>query len=683
MLALLLEKPGEVVTRDELREKPWAADTYVDFDKSLNTTVNKLREALGDSAENPRFVQTLHRRGYRFIAPVERLGGNALAPGAGAVDTGDSASEGAVRVGADTTSDARPFRQITLLAAGSLLGAVVGIVAWQALHSPEPAIEAPLRRFSFTPGTDVSAPVISPNGRHIAYVAERKLWVQDLDREEPREIGGADGTGDRPFWSPDSEFIAFFVGRDLRKVAVRGGSAIKLCQPPGGGGAGGAWSPDGSSIVFGAGDPRRLYEVPAHGGSPRALSEREHLPDFNRHPHFLPPEAGHRTLVFAIGLPSQVVVPNLRTGRQEVLATGSRLVYSPTGHIVYQTSGNVPGLLALSFSPKTLSTSGQPFPVNENGSSPCVARDGTLVYLEPGERGLEQLVWRDRGGRKLGVIGQPQPRIQAPALSPNGSRVAVSALENNNWDIWVHDVEGGLKNRLTFHRASEVRPIWSARGDTITFASSRSDTPDIFIKSADGSGEPEELVATPSINHGFGWSADGKYLVYHSGHTAVTRSDIWYLRRKEGDAEYEAFPFLRTPSDEQNANLSPDARFLAYESNESGSYEVYVRPFPEGAGKWEISSGGGRQPRWRSDGKELFYLEGETLVAVAVTTIPNFSVGRAKRLFEDSGLGRGNGFDVSADGRRFVVVERVKEPDPPTIRVVQNWFEEFRDRAQN
>ena len=213
MLALLLEKRGEVVTRDELREKLWSADTYVDFDKSLNTTVNKLREALGDSAENPRFVQTLHRRGYRFIAPVERLGGNALAPGGGAVDTGDSASEGAVLVGADTTSDAHPFRQITLLAAGSLLGAVVGIVAWQALHSPEPAIEAPLRRFAFTPGTDVSEPVISPNGRHIVYVAARKLWVQDLDREQPREIEGTDGARPQPFWSPDSDLIAFLQRR--------------------------------------------------------------------------------------------------------------------------------------------------------------------------------------------------------------------------------------------------------------------------------------------------------------------------------------------------------------------------------------------------------------------------------------------------------------------------------------
>ena len=141
--------------------------------------------------------------------------------------------------------------------------------------------------------------------------------------------------------------------------------------------------------------------------------------------------------------------------------------------------------------------------------------------------------------------------------------------------------------------------------------------------------------------------------------------------------------FLETPADEQEAALSPDARFLAYSSNESGSYEVYVRPFPKGAGKWGVSSGGGRRPRWRSDGKELFYLEGQTLVAVSVTTTPNFSVGGAKRLFEDSGLGVG--FDVSADGRRFVVVETLdqEESAKPAIHFVQNWYEEFRDREQD
>ena len=201
----------------------------------------------------------------------------------------------------------------------------------------------------------------------------------------------------------------------------------------------------------------------------------------------------------------------------------------------------------------------------------------------------------------------------------------------------------------------------------------------MLIKATDGTGEAKELLSERRPpEYGYGWSSDGKYLVFHRGGTDATRSNIWYLQRKEDKAEYEAFPFLETPADEGGAAFSPDARFLAYSSNESGRYEVYVQPFPEGAGKWGVSIGGGRRPRWRGDGKELFYMEGETLVAVSVATTANFSVGQAKRLFEDSGLRLGRGFDVSAAGQRFVVVETVKEPDPPTIRVVQNWYEQFR-----
>ncbi len=680
VLALLLKKPGEVVTREELREKLSSADTYVDFDKSLNTTVNKLREALSDSAENPRFVQTLHRRGYRFIAPVEELVRErsavdqraALRPeGAGAPGTKPAAESHIGR--------SQRFHQITLLAVGSLLGAVVGIVAWQALHSTEPAIEAPLRRFSFTPGTDVSEPVISPNGRHIAYLAAGKLWVQDLDRNEPREIEGADGIRGRPSWSPDSEPIAFFVGDELRKVAVHGGPAIKLLDRHGSSVAS-VWSPDGSSIFIHNRIQRVLYEVGAQGGSQkRVLTLSVSGPFGPSFPHLLPHEESSRSLVFGTSPPAQIQVQNLETRRREVLASGRRPFYSPTGHIVYEQAQDVVALWALPFSPKTLRATGEPFPINETGSSPSVADDGTLVYLDASGTGLQQLTWRDRSGRKLGVIGQPQAEISRLALSPDGGRVAVTAWENDNVDVWLHDIGSGLTTQLTLDPAADGQPIWSPHGDMITFVSWRKGRRSILIKAADGAGEAKELLdeqRRQPPEYGYGWSSDGEYLVFHRAATG-TRSDIWYLQREEGKAEYEAFPFLETPADEQQAALSPDARFLAYESNASGRYEVWVQSFPEGAGKWQVSTEGGRRPRWRGDGNELFYLKDSTLMAVAVTRSPVFSTRGEKPLFEDTGLRQG--FDVSADGQRFVVVETIKEPDPPTIRVVENWYEEFRN----
>jgi dipeptidyl aminopeptidase/acylaminoacyl peptidase len=339
------------------------------------------------------------------------------------------------------------------------------------------------------------------------------------------------------------------------------------------------------------------------------------------------------------------------------------------------------GLWALPFSLETLAATGEPFPIKENASYPSVAGDGTLLYREE-EPVLQQLVWRDRGGKKVGVIGRPQRVIRHPALSPDGSRVAVRALENENYDIWIHDVAQPLKIRLSFHPANEQRPAWTSSGDKIAFSSDRNGNHDIFIKSADASGEAELLMATPVAEFDTDWSMDGQYVVGDD-----MDGDIWYVRAKEGATGYQKETFHGTQFREIAPKLSPNGIFLAYESDESGQQEVYVRPFPEGNGKWPVSTRGGRSARWRQDGSELFYLEGDSLMAVSVATSPTFSKGRATRLFDlldTAGVDHpGHTYDVSADGQRFVFVESLEESPPPLIRVVQNWYEEFRDREQD
>ena len=367
---------------------------------------------------------------------------------------------------------------------------------------------------------------------------------------------------------------------------------------------------------------------------------------------------------------------------------GTTPVYSASGHLVYQESfDSDSGLRALPFSLETLTATGEAFPIVEAGLQPSMAQDGTLVYFDRGGGGGQNLVWRDREGKSLGTIGQAQENIGPLALSPDGKSVAVEAWEaDGNRDIWVHDAVRGAKTRLTFDPARDGQPAWSPSGEQITFYSQRGGGFGIFSKPADGSGEAVLLVGEDAGERGADWSRDGKFLIYRARRSEDTGVDLWYLKSKAGGEGYEPVPYLRTAADETVPVFSPDGRYVAYVSSESGRNEIYVRPFPEGGGKWQVSINGGTQPRWRRDGKELFYVEEDQLKAVSVSTAQGFSPGTPKLLFRDRWL-RGfakQQYDVSADGRRFVLREAVEGASgkPPAIRVVMNWYEEFRGREE-
>ena len=582
-------------------------------------------------------------------------------------------------------------------------GAVIAFLALAFAHfgeTPPEAPEASVRRFSFAPESLLTAANrvrISPNGKHIVYIVrggeERSLWVRDLDREEPRELDGTEGA-ERPFWSPDSRWIGFAAAGELKKIPARGGAAIVLCALPGPFYRGGAWDTDGSRVVFGAGAAVQsiLYAVPDRGGEPLHLFDPEESGSVGQ-PHFLPSRDGAPGIVFSTGVGTftnaRIFVRNLETGESQVLAEGRRPIYSPTGHILYEASEPA-GVWALPFSTETLTAAGAAFPIARNASEPSVAEDGTLVYVDDLPFGLRQLVWRGRDGGKQGTFGRPQQLFGTPALSPDGQRVAVSAFENGNFDIWVHDVTRPIKTRFSFDAATELRPAWSPSGLQISFDSNRSRNTDIFIKNANGSGDVTPFAATPRDEITADWHPDGKQLIYHVRDPKTLR-DIWYAERQRDGSSAEPVPFLETPFRQQTAKFSPDGRYVAYISTETGQREVYVRPFPDGEGKWQVSENGGVQPRWRRDGKELYYVQPRprrTLVAVSVALTPSFSVGPAMRLFEDPSLGSGEPptYDVSADGQRFVTTERLEDPEPrppPAIHVVENWYEEFRDREQD
>ncbi len=359
-----------------------------------------------------------------------------------------------------------PKRKLRLAWAVAAVAALVAL-AVSFLYFRQTAPEAPLRRFSFTPPEAVtpttygSNVAISPNGKHIAFIAagsggitagsEGKLWVQDLDQRQPRAIDGTEGAIN-PFWSPDSDFIGFAAAGELKKVSVQGGLAIRLCELPGTL-YGATWSPDGEVIVFSSG--LKLYDVPGRGGTPNPLILREESEGSPRgakvFPHFLPSEAGARVLVFTFGSPTEqtMAVQNLETGQRELLGPGAAPFYSPSGHLVYQPGRQTHDLWALPFSLDTLRATAESFPISEHSRGPTVAADGTLAYLDGTGSGRQQLVWLDRRGEKTAEIVLPHLRAQP---RPNGC---------GGWDAGLPRRDRPSSRGDRFQRAF---PRWTPRG---------------------------------------------------------------------------------------------------------------------------------------------------------------------------------------------------------------------------
>ena len=548
----------------------------------------------------------------------------------------------------------------------------------------------------FNGGSSDAKVAISPDGRYVAYLigavpfAELPLYIRALDQLEPALLSSSARS---PFFSPDSQWVGFVEdNRQLSKVAVTGGPSVPIGELDGSI-RGASWSYD-DTIIFATTDSTTgLLRIPAAGGDAEILTtpdtakgEADHL-----YPDVLP---GGRGVLFTITDPeridnSQIALLDLETGEYRVLIRGGSFAnYSESGHIIYGVAGT---LRAVPFDLKRLEVSGTPVPAlegvvtDDSGSAAFnLAPNGTLVYLTGGLEGLlRTLVWVDRDGRAERLATDAQRYIQ-PRLSPDGQRLALavgSLTADIQADIWIYDLLRGTTSRLTFDPARDVNPVWTPDGERVLFKSTR-DGGGIYSKAADGTGQVEALLTGQGEIYGSFFTPDRDRLVIAR---RVDGWDIHVVSMKDGTTN----ALIGGQGDQQNASPSPDGRWIAYESDESGRYEIYVRPFPDvDAGKWQVSRSGGRQPKWGPEGQELFYLGPDAMMAIEIESEPAFSLGIPRRLFPTVGYvttGNGTYYSASPDGQRFVMLKAGLDSGGVahqfSLVVVENWFEELKRLA--
>ncbi|HXV61465.1 MAG TPA: protein kinase [Vicinamibacteria bacterium] len=521
--------------------------------------------------------------------------------------------------------------------------------------------------------------VLSPDGQELVYVAvtERgdQLYRRSLNRLEAVPIPGTEGARG-PFFSPDGQSIGF-TGPDgqLKKVSLHGGLPETLCECRGEG----AWSHDGT-IVFN--DPvTRGLMIASAGGIPEPLTRPEH--GYHQHPSFLP---DGETVLFTDE--RQLATASLSTGATKILTDGFFPLYVPTGHLVFARPGGA--LWAAPFDAHRLETTGEPIPVLqgiriEAGSAVqfSFAETGTAVYIARDPGWVQRMLVRvDREGREES-LNVPLLGYSAVQFSPDGTRIAL-AVEGpeKSEDIWVFDTAREHMLQLTFDARANLYPIWTPDGRELMYVSSRESQFVLFSRLADGTG-PSQRVATFSNFNQRPWSItpDGRTILYYELRHDTGR-DIGILSLERESLTRE---LLATESGETSPQISRDGNWLAYTSDEAGQNEIFVRPFPHvEEGKWRVSRGGGAQPVWAPDGRELFYMKGNSLMSVPIDTAPTFVASSPRVLFSGPymqwhpGPLRGHTYDVAPDGRSFLMIrESTGDGTPSEFIVIQDWFDEL------
>ena len=545
-------------------------------------------------------------------------------------------------------------------------------------------------------GTSV---LLSPDGSRIVYVtdedASRTLFIRSLDQLAGTVLATGSTAEEpyHPFFSPDGKWVGYAVRNEIKKVPVTGGTPITLCEVSGSRGA--SWGPDDTIVLAPSGDTE-LFTVPAAGGTPEPLTKlNEERKDFShRWPQVI---NDGKAVIYSVGYEGMATADDavieaysFQTGEQKVLHRGGYYArYIPTGHLVFIRDGT---LFGMTFDAESLEPTGSPAPLVQGittndgpgGAQFSFSDTGELAYVS-GEVGVPTypVVWVDNEG-KSSTLWETRGSYGEPTLSPDGSKLGISVFRDGQWDVWVYDIEREVATRLTFHDGYDADQAWTPDGKYLIFTSNRDGIESIYRKRADGSGEVERLVESEQAFYPFAVSSDNRFL---AGEVQTGGNIDIAILPLDGSKEPEAF--LASEFDDRYPAFSPDGRWLAYASNESGRYEVYVRPFPAAGGKWQVSDGGGAWPLWSGDGKRLFYRTNSGIEEVSVEASgESLSIGMPKVAVEGAYRGGMFGISVGAyifgdyavapDGQRFVMFPQDTDVAPKThVTMVFNWFDEL------
>jgi len=573
-----------------------------------------------------------------------------------------------------------------LTAAFFLVAVAAGAAWWQAGHH-----RAPSMYFHTSVPFAANDVALSPDGRMLAMVAYSGqsnyyvLWTHEVGGRRTNSLDATQGAT-YPFWSPDGKFIAFFADGKLKKVDVSGGQPQVLCDAPNG--RGGTWNRDGV-IVFTPDGFGGLFRVSSSGGSPVEMTKPDssRFETSHRWPVFLPD--GKHFIYLAANFSGQTENNAIFLGsldskeRSLVVSTSANAAYAEPGYLVYLRDKT---LVAQPFDGRRFVLSGEPRTLSDEvlyaslvGRAVFSASSGEVLVTQTGKgASLSQLTWFDRSGKKTGTVGVPGTYSNV-RLSPDGRKVVGDQTDQDGrlTDIWIREVVPGLPpTRLTFDPSLHWTPIWSPDGKQIMYSANRKLGMQLYVKNADGSGSEKEVtdLGLGLMVNAWDWSRDGKYSLFRK------RNELWYFSWPESAAK----PLIQSNWTVQNAHFSPDGRWVAYASNETGNMEIYVSTFPSGEGKWQVSSAGGQEPRWRQDGKELFYLSTEgKMMAVSVTPGTAFKAGSPIALFQTthrrqpiSAQDRFS-YDVSGDGQRFLINTKMDEANVAPLSIHLNWVSEM------